>query len=360
LAVRALAIDIAHLIFRGSRPIETGISKPPCIDVREQQIVSNGRQRVRRKILAGFLAAAVAMCWPFVARAGAEDVTTKAALEGAAEFDALARLAKGDSFVARIESASAVFLGKPYVLDPAGEGASGTIDRDPPFRVDVFDCQTYVETVLALARATEGRSAATQLLALRYRSLPPSFGGRLHFPEVDWIPINSERQVIRDITADVAGNASLAVAKTRITRAAWMRALPNNPTQARNEFLRSNASATAELESLAAQATDALVDVRYLPKSALSDPSVMQRIPNGSIVMIVRPMTSLFGKVGSRQSISHMGFAMRTDRGLQYRHASSTRRKAVVDRPMGEYIAAMNQTRSFAGIMIFEPLNPQN
>jgi hypothetical protein len=315
---------------------------------------------MHRVIVTSSFARAAAVCSLLFGHAVAQENVANATLEGGAEFDALVQSVNGDSFIARVESASAMFLGKPYVLDPAGEGANGTVDRDPVIRVDAFDCQTYVETVLALARAADGRSAAEELLAIRYRHSPPSFGDRLHFPETDWIPVNTERRVIRDITAEVAGGVSLAVAKTRITRAAWLRAVPNNPTQARNEFLRANASATAELESLAARATDAVVEVHYLPKSALADPAVVARIPHGAIVMIVRPMTSLFGKVGSTQSISHMGFAMRTDGALNYRHASSTRRKAVVDRPMSEYIAAMNQTRSFAGIVTFEALKPQN
>jgi hypothetical protein len=43
-----------------------------------------------------------------------------------------------------------------------------------------------------------------------------------------------------------------------------------------------------------------------------------------------------------------------------YRHASSTRRKAVVDRPMTEYLEVMRRTRSFDGIVVFEAMEPQN
>ena len=93
--------------------------------------------------------------------------------------------------------------------------------------------------------------------------------------------------------------------------------------------------------------------MHYIPKAALSDQALLDRIPLGAIVFIVRPMTSLFGNVGSRLSISHLGFALPSDRGLMYRHASSHRGRAVIDRQMSEYLQAMNASRSFAGIAVY-------
>jgi hypothetical protein len=271
-------------------------------------------------------------------------------------YDAIA----SSSLVDRIERTSREFMGVKYVLDPAGEGADGAVDRDPLLPLDAFDCQTYVETVLAVALAPQRDAIPAQLVKLRYRDGRIDFGARLHFPEIDWIPVNTANGVIRDITAAVAGEHTLAVAVTEITRAAWLRALPNNPTQARNLHLRDSATARAYLEQLAKAAVDQRAETRYIPKAALTDAELLARIPDGSIVMIVRPTTSLFGKVGSRQNISHLGFAIRTAAGLMYRHASSTRRKAVVDRPMTEYLEVMRRTRSFDGIVVFEAMEPQN
>jgi Protein of unknown function (DUF1460) len=217
-----------------------------------------------------------------------------------------------------------------------------------------------VETVLAVALARSPVAIETELRALRYRDGDVTFANRLHFPEVDWIPNNTSRGTLRDITQRVAAEHALAEARTQITRAAWLRALPNNPTQARNAHLRDSTAAHAELERLAQSANSEQAVTRYIPKVALADAAVLERIPHASIVMIVRPMTSMFGKVGSRQNISHMGFAIRTRAGLVYRHASSTRRQAVVDRLMDEYLTAMSQSRSFAGIVVFEVADMQN
>jgi hypothetical protein len=258
-----------------------------------------------------------------------------------------------DSRAERVARLSRHFLGRPYLLDPAGEGASGLVDRDPILPLASFDCQTYVETVLALARSATAQQTATELVALRYRDSRIEFESRLHFPDSDWLPHNLARGLLRDVSAQVAGDYGLQLARTRITRAAWLRALPNNPTQARNEYLRGAVPARVELERLARAANDAWGEVHYIGKAALRDPAVLARIPAGAVLAIVRPQTSLHGRVGSRQNVSHLGFAIYTDAGLVYRHASSARRRAVIDVSLVEYLARMSTTRTFAGIAVY-------
>ncbi len=93
----------------------------------------------------------------------------------------------------RIQSISARYLGVPYLLDPLGEGPHGAIDRDPLVRFNRFDCQTFVETVLAQARGHSDAEFAAELRALRYRDGKVDFAARNHFPDVDWIPNNVAR-----------------------------------------------------------------------------------------------------------------------------------------------------------------------
>src|SRR5688500_5113048 len=54
---------------------------------------------------------------------------------------------------ARVEKVSAAFLNKPYLLGALGEGSSAIFDQFPRYRIDGFDCETYVTTVLAIALA---------------------------------------------------------------------------------------------------------------------------------------------------------------------------------------------------------------
>jgi hypothetical protein len=61
---------------------------------------------------------------------------------------------------ARAVRATAPVVGAPYLLSPLGEGAGP--DPDPRFRLDAFDCMTFVETAVALGSASsleEGRRA---------------------------------------------------------------------------------------------------------------------------------------------------------------------------------------------------------
>jgi hypothetical protein len=254
---------------------------------------------------------------------------------------------------ARIEAISRRYLGVRYQLDPLGEGPGAPIDPDPLLRYDRFDCQTYVETVLALARSAAPQDLLPELAAWRYRGGQVEFGARNHFPDADWIPNNIARGALVELTDRVAGNYPVLEARARITRGAWLRSLAHNPTQARNIQLRTSHAARGRLAELARSATDTEASVRYLPREALADAAVLARIPSGAIVFIVRPATSMFGRVGSVQNISHLGFAIREGERLLYRHASSGRARAVVDESLATYLARMAKSRSFAGIAVY-------
>jgi len=51
----------------------------------------------------------------------------------------------------RASAATAPLLGVRYLLSPLGEGVG--LDPDPRFRLDAFDCVTFVETALEIGRA---------------------------------------------------------------------------------------------------------------------------------------------------------------------------------------------------------------
>jgi hypothetical protein len=257
------------------------------------------------------------------------------------------------SMATRIEAISAKYLGAPYQLDPLGEGANGAIDRDPLIRFDVFDCQTYVETVIAEARASAAEPVADELRAIRYQGGVVDFGRRNHFPDADWIPHNVALGVVADISATVAGAWPLKVARTNITRRAWLASIADNPTQQHNEYLKTHPEARAELRRLAAIASDSTAQVSYIPKEALSDGSLLARIPSGSLIFIIRPHTSMFGRVGSLQNIAHMGFAIRRGEGLMYRHASSGAAKSVIDISLASYLGFAARSKSFDGIAVY-------
>ncbi|MFX7825307.1 N-acetylmuramoyl-L-alanine amidase-like domain-containing protein, partial [Acinetobacter baumannii] len=76
------------------------------------------------------------------------------------------------------------------LLGNAGEGDRDVFDQDPLWRLDVFDCTTFVETVLAASLATDRAGFERELFDIRYHDGRVRYLSRNHFPETDWIPNN--------------------------------------------------------------------------------------------------------------------------------------------------------------------------
>lgn len=259
----------------------------------------------------------------------------------------------------RIERLSATLLGRGYRLDPLGEGAGAAIDPDPQWNLDFFDCLSLVETVLALARSLSAAQFVSELQSLRYRGGEPQFGARNHFMETDWLPQNLARGVLADVTGSLP--APQAIAAGVITRRQWLEKLRTNPLQSRNGQLRQSAAAQAELRLLAAQAPESetvslgYARLRELPATELA--TTVAAIPHAAVLLIVRPNTSLFGPVGAVTQISHLGFVMRREDVVVFRHASSRRlRGGVIDVPLIDYLRQMQRTRSFTGIKVLQSI----
>src|SRR5258708_12657698 len=73
----------------------------------------------------------------------------------------------------RIERLSRLFLGTAYGQFPLGEGSG--VEPQPRWRADMVDCQTYLETVLAMANAASLPHAKAPLHHILYRSPPLPF-----------------------------------------------------------------------------------------------------------------------------------------------------------------------------------------
>lgn len=269
---------------------------------------------------------------------------------------------------ARIAQVSEALLGRPYAIDPLGEGPAGSIDRDPLWRTDAFDCLTFIETVIALARSADADGARDSLRQIRYADGIIDFARRNHFPDADWIPNNLRVGGLRDVTAQLAtrlGDPTL-LAHTHgvVHRARWITALPHNPMQATNPLLHPPSIAVlAQLRDMAALSSDQPVDIAYLRVRELSPKrlrEVVDALPDGVLLFIVRPNTSMVGPVGAVTQLSHVGFVLRdAHHVVQFRNASSGRAQRVIDAPLLQYLMRMQVTRSFAGVLVFQVLAPR-
>src|SRR4051812_245823 len=115
----------------------------------------------------------------------------------APQLDAKISEARALPLSGRIDALSRLFVGVPYTDLPLGDGDSGP-EPGPLFRTDGVDCQTYVETVLAMANASNLDQAKAVLTDIRYADGKPSFQSRNHFTEAQWLPENARKGYLKD------------------------------------------------------------------------------------------------------------------------------------------------------------------
>jgi hypothetical protein len=229
------------------------------------------------------------------------------------DADLDARLAQVHAlpFFERIDRLSSVFLGTPYGELPLGDGSGP--EAWPRWRLDKVDCQTYVETVLAMANAKGLADAKHILDDIRYKG-EPSFENRNHFTEAQWLPANLEKGYFTDEVPVIDGRAPTET--LTLVHAQWSRV----------PILRR----LAGINNL----PDGKYHVRYLPLDELR--SHVKSVESGTIIMVVREYDP-----NRIVRISHMGFVIKTDKGWMVRHASTGPEHAVIDKPFGEYVEKM-------------------
>lgn len=260
----------------------------------------------------------------------------------------------------KITLISTKFLGKPYQLKALGEGRTGYYDKDPLYRTDAFDCETYVDTVLALALADNQSLFQTRINEIRYRDGEISYVTRNHFTCVDWNKNNQKQGFIQDITTNIRDENHqpvFEIATALIDKPAWYQHatletihVPNASTLEKNHRL-------ALLKKAGLREKRVVSRVAYIPISLLFDSKghensyLFKQIPNAAILEIVRPNWDLTASIGTHATISHLGFVIWQNNRLLFRNASSLTGK-VVDQPLIAYLKKTQQSPTIKGINI--------
>lgn len=246
----------------------------------------------------------------------------------------LARLAALPDVRARVVAASEGFLGVPYQFDPLGEGPGAPPDEDPRLRFDQADCQTFVETVLALTRA---RSAAGLLEALdrvRYQGAP-AYAHRHHFFEAQWVPALSREGYVRDATAAIAGKDAVRHVK-EVTRAQW-----EQRTMAEKVALPDERAPVGRFP------------LAYVPLAKIVARAA--EVPSGTLFAVVRedrPLTPTM--------VSHLGFVVQKPEGTFLRHAGRELYASVVDEPVARFVERNAEYKKWPvlGLWLLEVVEP--
>jgi hypothetical protein len=213
-------------------------------------------------------------------------------------------------FNERIDRLTSIFLGTPYAVLPLGEGSAGGPEPFARWRVDKVDCQTYVETVLAMANARSLEEARRILDDIRYNGAP-SFENRNHFTEAQWLPVNIGKGYLVDEVPALDGRA---------------------PTETLN-LVHAQWSKVKALQRLADihNIPDGKYAVRYLPIDELRKRA--KEIESGSVLFVVREHDP-----NRVVRISHMAFVIRTPKGPMVREASSGPEYSVIEVPLADYV----------------------
>jgi hypothetical protein len=247
-----------------------------------------------------------------------------------AQLDAKIAEAHRLPFAKRIDALSRLFLGVPYTDLPLGDGDKGP-EPGPLFRTDGVDCQTYVETVLAMANGRNLDQAKAILDDIRYADGKPSFQSRNHFTEAQWLPANADKGYLADEVPALdrrAPTETLVLDKSQWTQVPALKRLTP------------------------ANIPDGKYKVRYLPLDG-----VIRRandIVPGTILMVVREHDP-----NRVVRITHMGFVLRTGLGLVVRHASTGQEHAVVDEPLEAFVQRQAEYKKWKviGVALAQPLD---
>ena len=242
----------------------------------------------------------------------------------------LFRLPMGE-LVARVGRS---FLERPY--------EANTLEAPGPERVVVnlreFDCVTFCETSMALARAIK-RHASTvrgytaELEKIRYRGgRCDGYGSRLHYFS-EWIDDNVKKHVVQNETAALGG---VKDARRLDFMSAHREAYPR--LAGAHDF----AAIVAMEKSLEGQTRF------YLPKAGVA--RLEERIQSGDIIGITTNVPGL--------DVTHTGIALREGGVTRLLHAPNVGKQVQVT--SGSIAAYLQAHQNQSGIMVARPLDPSS
>lgn len=262
---------------------------------------------------------------------------------------------------------AANFLSGPYRDGPLGEGKNGRFDSEPLYRTDTFDCQTFVETALALALSKDLKEFQTTVKKVRYRNGQISFLKRNHFVSLDWNKNNEELGFIKDITRTIVDKNNKPIAKlaqTTIDKPSWHQHLTAADIElASNVSPKLRRARLSELQSLADSLRVEQAKVWYLPLTSLftkdgkANEFLLKQIPLGAIIQIVRPDWNVKDSIGTNINVSHLGVTVGSENELMFRSASEPY-KRVINVPIVRYLRRYLKDATVGGISVYLPTVP--
>ncbi len=260
----------------------------------------------------------------------------------------------------RLEIVSGHFLGKPYRLGALGEGKNARYDQSPLYRTDSFDCETFVDTVLAIALSNNMTEFKQTLRKIRYQQGQIQFIKRNHFTDLDWNRNNQHQGYLKDITPrfkDSHHQKITLLATATINKPSWYHHLTTANIKLRHPNATQQEIRLLELQKQGSQLPVAESTIPYIPLTRLFLPnghpnkSLFAQIPNAAIIEIIRPNWDLRDQIGTCLNVSHLGFVFWKNKQLIFRQASTIYQR-IVDVPLIDYLKQAQSSPTIKGINI--------
>jgi hypothetical protein len=245
--------------------------------------------------------------------------------------EALLRVLKGQSLEERLLTLSEGFVNTPYVESPLGEGLGK--DPDPLLRYDAVDCLTFVEESMALALAQAPGEVLPLLSQLRYDG-PVAYETRNHLMEAQWLPANTRKGFLKDVTRVYGGEDTTQVSKT-LSASTW--AMP---------FAK-------KMDLPPGHRPTGTYSVDVIPLAKVAERT--QRVPEGTLMLVVRA-----DRVGRPTRVTHLGFLVRKAGKLHLRHAAKSVFARVVDEELTHFLKrnARYDAYPVVGVSLYEIHSP--
>ncbi len=245
---------------------------------------------------------------------------------------------------ARLDKSSKYFLGRPYFFGPLGEGANGQFDQNPLYRTDKFDCETLVDTTLALAKANNLNEFKNIINQIRYKNGEVAYVNRNHFTSVDWNSNNEKAGYIKDVTTQLG--FPVKISRALMNKPNWYHLKQANSLKLLQQVsLQEQNNLVQHLRDQGKQVKALTSRIPYIPFSELYSQQGSQLIPNEKIFNAI-PSPAIIEIVcancyhpslGTTLDVTHMGLAIRTKHGLMFREASEIKGK-VIDISLADYL----------------------
>jgi hypothetical protein len=300
---------------------------------------------------------------------------------------------KPDELVKLLQLIAESQLGKPYANGPLGESGFDSIDPDPLYRLDKFDCTTFIETVMANAYCHGKKNELSKCLSalmrkIRYEQGKISFKTRKHISELDWLPQNIRGGYLVDVNKLAFADLATKI-EVEFDRDLWLantlkEAQPPgkikkiglnfipisvffSPTQLDasikqqlDKELAQQIEKTKLLPPEEAQKQKFRAEMDYLKKTMTPIEENLRRIPSGSILNLVRGRLATQNRESKTETaITHQGLIFQKADTAYIIHAAANVGHVSVQK-LSDYLLRYLKSSKAKGISVYQIKNPKS